>query len=262
MKTLFVTLNYNASKLMDQLYESLAKHLPEKGWEWFVRDNSDKEYWTCSDKRVTVKTYANSGNYASMHNDLMKEGVFDDYDYICLLNNDMWALNDFLTPMRSILSDDSVGAVGALLLFPDGKLQHSGIVFYEDGTPMNVNQLVISKLGLWQGIAAHNREFQAVTGACLLMRVADYKKLGGMDERFNWCFDDVDLCLRITQTLKKKCVFAKDAHLVHIENYSTLKNPTELKPKFREASILLRQKFVGSIKPDTWLYQMDYGKYR
>jgi GT2 family glycosyltransferase len=267
MKTLLITLNYNQPKLIENLANSLIKWLPVNGWHWFIRDNSAndesaKAIQAIGDARITLSSYENKGNYASMHNELMREGLMDGYDLICLLNNDMVAMTDFLTPMRAKFRDDSVGAVGAQLFYPNGQLQHAGIIIHENGQPLNVSSAVMQKLSLWPTLPRSDREYQAITGACLMMKASDYKFLEGMDERFEWCFDDVDLCLRIGQTLKKKCVYAEAAKLIHYENYSTLKNPTELKPKFPAAFELLKQKFIGQLRPDIQFYQMDYGKYR
>lgn len=264
MKVLIATLNYNAPKLMDDLWASLKKQMGHlKNWHFYVRENSDKDVWAPeADDRLTVAKWENKGNYASMYNDLVRTGVTDGYDFILQLNNDTIAINDFLSPMLKIFkNDDEVGAVGARLFYPNGHLQHAGIFIHDDLMPYNVNEYSIRKLNLWPGLQAFNREYQAVTGACHLMKVEDYRALNGMDEKFNWCFDDVDLGIRINQELKKKCVYSCDSQLVHIENYSTLKNPTNLKPNLREAFVYLKQKHGKNLKSDSFYYTMDYGRH-
>lgn len=264
-KVLLVTLSYNAPHLLEQLHKSLKEKLTEGQWHWLIRENSDDEnkVYKTDDIYVTVIRRPNKGNFASQHNELMQEGLFDGYDYICLLNNDTVALSNFIEPMKKILSvDKDVGAVGALLFYPDGKIQHCGICFTKDNMAFNVSSFTMPKVGLWPELPNHNREYQAVTGACLMMRLSDYKTLGGMDERYEWAFDDVDLCLRINQDLKKKCIYCKDARLIHFENYSTLKNPTELKPNLRDAYRYINEKFNGHMKDDAWLYQSNYGEYK
>lgn len=262
-KTLLITLNYNANLLIKNLYESLVTYLPKDSWNWLIRDNSDKEKIDfIDDSRVEILDFKNEGNYSAQHNMLLKYGYFEKYKNICLLNNDMIALNDFLTPMETLISKEDVGAVGARLFYPNGQLQHSGVCITNDLMPFNVNHYAMKKANLWQTLPEKKRIFQAVTGACLMISVDDYKKLGGMDESFNWCFDDVDLCLRVTQELKKLCVYTPDAQLVHLENYSTLKNPTELKPNFPDAFQKLKAKFKNNLKSDLMFYQAEYGEYK
>ena len=263
-KTLIVTLNYNSIDLIGPLYASLNEKLPKEGWDWLIRDNSDsRPLADISDSRVSILPRKNEGTFASQHNDLMKEKLFDKYEYLILLNNDMIAVNDFLTPMIKILNDDdTVGAVGAQLFYPNGQLQHGGICITHDKMPFNINQYTFKKASIWPTVPQKNRIFQAVTGACLDMRVNDYKKLGGMDENFHWCFDDVDLCLRATQELGKLCVYCVDAKLIHIENYSTLKNPTNLKPNFPMAFERLKNKFQHNLRGDIQFYQGEYGEYK
>lgn len=264
-KVLLITLSYNAPHLLAQLHKSLTEKLTEGTWHWLIRENSsdDAKVYNTDDKNVTVVRRPNTGNFASQHNELMKEGLFDGYDYICLLNNDTIAISNFLDPMKRILSSDKeVGAVGALLFFPDGKIQHAGVAFTNQNMAFNVNTYAMQKMNLWPGLPQKSREYQAVTGACLMMRLEDYKKLGGMDEKFQWAFDDVDLCLRIGQELKKKCIYCHEARLIHLENYTTLKNPSELKPNLRDAYKYINEKFAGQMKDDVWLYQADYGTYK
>ena len=87
-------------------------------------------------------------------------------------------------------------AVGAKLLFPDGSVQHAGVVVCQDGRPRH----------LYAGFPADHpavhkpRAFQAVTAACMLVRRAAFERAGGFDPAFRNSLEDVDLCLRLRES--------------------------------------------------------------
>lgn len=114
-----------------------------------------------------------------------------------------------------ILEDKSFGAVGIKLLYGDGTIQHAGVF------------LACGKSGMCKGVGhihfkEKNRAIPAysvpgVTGAFLMMRTADFKKIGGFDERFKYCFEDVVLCKRI-RDLGMQIVCNNAVEAVHYES--------------------------------------------
>ena len=83
--------------------------------------------------------------------------------------------------------------VGSKLLFPDGTVQHAGVVFGLLGDPLH----------LYAGCPADHpavnksRPFQSVTAACMLVRRAAFEEAGGFDTGYHNDLEDVDLCLRL-----------------------------------------------------------------
>ncbi|MDA9543248.1 glycosyl transferase [Bradyrhizobium sp. CCBAU 45321] len=142
-------------------------------------------------------------------------------DVLCLLNNDIEASSDdWLEEMLTRLAEPDVGAVGALLTWPGGVVQHGGVVL---GMNFAATHAFTDRFGddpgfLDQLLVAH--ECSAVTAACLTTRRSDYLAVGGMDEsRFAVAFNDVDYCLRLRQA-GKRIVFTPHAKLVHAESAS------------------------------------------
>jgi GT2 family glycosyltransferase len=142
-------------------------------------------------------------------------------DYLCLLNNDIEALDDrWLEEMLSRLVEPDTGAVGALLLWPSGIVQHGGVVLGPDFRAEHAfNDRVAADPGYGDLLrVAH--ECTAVTAACMLTRRSDYLKVGGMDEiSLPVAFNDVDYCLKLRQ-LGKRIVFTPHARLQHLESAS------------------------------------------
>jgi O-antigen biosynthesis protein len=140
-------------------------------------------------------------------------------DVLCLLNNDIEARSDdWLEEMLSRLAESDVGAVGALLSFPGGVVQHGGVVLGVNfGAAHAFTDRLIDDMGYLDLLrVAH--ECSAVTAACLVTRRTDYLQVGGMDEaHFGVAFNDVDFCLRLREK-GKRVVFTPHAHLVHAES--------------------------------------------
>lgn len=121
---------------------------------------------------------------------------------LLLLNNDIvfpLESRGFITDcVRSALKPE-VGAVGPLLLYEDGTIQHAGVVvgfndyadhLYRGWTKEQAEAFPFSA-------PQQDRWVSAVTAAFLFVEAAKFKSVGGMDERFIVCGGDVDLCLRL-----------------------------------------------------------------
>ena len=113
--------------------------------------------------------------------------------YLLLLNNDVLLHPETLSGMLNLMEKDPrVGVCGTRLLFPDGSLQHGGVVFGAGRRgPYHLHRCRPADL-----VSRQDREFQAVTGACLMVRHSVWRALEGLDEAYAFGLEDIDLCLR------------------------------------------------------------------
>ena len=141
-------------------------------------------------------------------------------DLVLLLNDDVEVINaDWLTAMLEYAGQDEIGAVGAKLFYPDGRLQHIGVATGVCGIAAHLlHQHPGGSTGCGHAAAAV-RNCSAVTGACLLTRRAVYNQVGGFDERMAVDFNDVDFCLRV-RAAGYRIVFTPYARLYHHESAS------------------------------------------
>jgi GT2 family glycosyltransferase len=121
------------------------------------------------------------------------------HPYIVLLNNDIvLKRSDWLSEMMAYATLPQVGAVGAKLLYPDGRLQHAGVM-------LGLTQLCGH---LWRGLVATSQMHEprigtsslrsAVTAACLCIEKTKFNLVGGLNEdQFAVTLNDVDLCLKL-----------------------------------------------------------------
>ena len=142
---------------------------------------------------------------------------------VLLVNDDVEILHsDWLEIMVGHIMQPGVGAVGPLLLFPDERVQHAGVLL---GAPEE------------RGVAGHlyfgaelsgdsqggrlrlNQDLSCVTGACMLVRREAFDELGGFDEAFEVSYNDVDFCIRLRMK-GWRIVFTPDAMLTHHESAS------------------------------------------
>jgi hypothetical protein len=141
-----------------------------------------------------------------------------DTELVLLLNDDMYACGaGFIAAMALHLADPTVGGVGALLTYPDGTVQHAGVII-DDARPLH------PFVGWAPSDAAQHgaltaRDVAAVTGGCLMARRADLLAVGGLSTSFPLSLNDIDLCVRLRRT-GHRVVIEPAARVVHHETLS------------------------------------------
>lgn len=141
-------------------------------------------------------------------------------DYVVLLNDDMSVINgDWIAEMLMWAQQEDVVGVGAKLLFPDGRIQHAGVLMLGQGPSHPYYLHDGATIGLvCNAVVPH--EVSVVTGACMMVRRADYLAIGGFNPDFRVNYNDVDFCLRLTETTGKRIVWTPYAQLLHYESVS------------------------------------------
>jgi len=135
--------------------------------------------------------------------------------YLVFLNNDTIPLKGWLRALVSEVDGCAdVGIVGSKLLYQDGTIQHAGVVLDRTGgRPYHIYKGFPSDLPC----VNQRREYQVVTGACLLIRQPLFMELGGFDEGFRNSFEDVDLCLKARER-GYRVVYQPRSVVYHLES--------------------------------------------
>jgi GT2 family glycosyltransferase len=155
-------------------------------------------------------------NYAALNNRAV-QGCSG--ELLCLLNNDVEAVHpEWLEEMVGVALQPNIGAVGAKLLYPDGRIQHAGVLVGYFGA---ADHLYARAPGDASGVDAQllvRREVSAVTAACLVVRRSVWDRVGGLDERtFPVGYNDVDFCLKLRE-IGLRNVWTPHARLIHHES--------------------------------------------
>lgn len=155
-------------------------------------------------------------NYSRCNNQAARQCAGE---LLLLLNDDVTAASPgFLQEMAGLALRPEVGAVGALLYYPNGIVQHAGI-YTERGRVRHYAQF-LGRDGFTSNPAACCRRLvSAVTGACLLIRRDLFLRIGGFDAELATDYNDVDLCFRLLR-LGYRNVFTPGAELLHRESFT------------------------------------------
>lgn len=140
---------------------------------------------------------------------------------LCLLNNDIEMVEpQWLATMAVQALRADVGAVGARLLYPDGRIQHAGVVIGIGNAAGHAHRFLRPDEEGYFRRHALPQFTTAVTAACLVVQRERFLAVGGFDERnFAVAFNDVDLCLRLNQR-GWQSLYEPRATLIHHESVS------------------------------------------
>jgi O-antigen biosynthesis protein len=140
--------------------------------------------------------------------------------YLLLLNDDVEVIgSDWMSAMLEYAQQPAIGAVGAKLLYPDGRLQHIGIVLGVGGGAGHAFHQHAGASPGYASSAVSVRNYSAVTAACMMTRRDAFDAVGGFDEQLAVDFNDVDYCLRLRRA-GYRVVFTPFATLYHHESAS------------------------------------------
>lgn len=139
---------------------------------------------------------------------------------LLFLNNDVEALDsDWLEELVRWARVEDVAAVGALLLRPDGTVQHAGVVLGLGGLAAHPFERMREPARGPAGEVGWYRNWLAVTGACQMWRHEVFERLGGFDEGFTALYSDIELCVRAVRS-GMRVVYTPFARLLHAHGTS------------------------------------------
>ena len=218
----------NRAELLHQCLASVEASLANSAvaLEWIVVDNgSDQpELAACLadwnerlGDRLRVLRDDRPFNWSTLNN---RAAQHSDADLLLFLNNDIEVLSaGWLDQMAAQAVRPAVGCVGALLLYPDGSLQHAGVVVGLHGGADHGYRSFPTDHPVHRGRSSLLSDWGAVTGAALMVRRELFEQFGGFDPQLPVEFNDVDFCLRLGQQGYRH-VIDPAAVLLHHESQS------------------------------------------
>ena len=210
---------WNRVELMKQCLVALAEATSEVLYEVIVVDNGSTDdtaefLSTLSGDVQIIRNHDNLG-FARACNQGAKAARGK---YLVFLNNDTIPQSGWLNALVAEAEGDaSVGIVGSKLLYPDGTIQHAGVV--RDCQYLLPYHLYKSFAGEHPAVN-HRREFQIVTAACLLIRRSLFEEVGKFDEGYLNGLEDADLCLKVRER-GYQVVYQPRSVVVHLESQTS-----------------------------------------
>ncbi|MCA9383252.1 glycosyltransferase family 2 protein [Candidatus Dojkabacteria bacterium] len=189
--------------LLKRNIDSIRKRTNYDNYDILVLNNNSEQQETFdylkSNNIKYIDIPTSEFNFSYINNEGAKHA---EGEYILLLNNDIEVMEpDWLLEMVGALNmDPKIGAVGAKLIYSDGRIQHNGVVM---GLDRDVSSSHANKLLDFDshGYLNYNnviKNYTAVTAACLLTRKDLYLEVGGMDdENLKVTYNDVDYCIKL-----------------------------------------------------------------
>jgi GT2 family glycosyltransferase len=139
-------------------------------------------------------------------------------DYIILLNDDTEVVScDWIEGLIEQAQREAIGAVGARLLYDDGRLQHAGVIVGMGESAGHIFRgAETDREDVGQQICV-TRNCSAVTAACMAVRRSVFNSVGGFNEALPIEFNDVDFCLRLLRSGLRN-VYVPHVILKHLES--------------------------------------------
>jgi glycosyltransferase involved in cell wall biosynthesis len=164
--------------------------------------------------RVSLYLYPHRFNYHKVNN---FGAELASGELLLFLNNDTEVINSgWLEEFSTWAERPGVGVVGTKLLYPDGNIQHAGIVMGVEGHGSHIfEKLPEHHYGPF-GSPDWYRDYHAVTGACMMIPKKVFTELGGFDENYEIGYGDIDICLRAGEA-GYRVVYTPFAEMVHHE---------------------------------------------
>lgn len=142
-------------------------------------------------------------------------------EYFLFLNNDTKVISGrWIQTLLGHAQLPEVGMVGAKLLFPNGTIQHAGVVLSNDDIAFHPFYGLNVETDIFSYIYTDNiRNVAAVTAACAMVARDKFDKVKGFDEGLRVTYNDVDLCLKLLKAGYRN-VYNPFAKLIHYESVS------------------------------------------
>ncbi len=256
----------NAFPLISRLLDDLVKRTDYPDLEIIVVDNgtTDKKVLdlyetmrkTHADFRAEIKVEPFNFSRQINRGVRLAQG-----EYLLLLNNDIEVLDpSWLKEMVSCFDYPETGIVGARLLYPNGSLQHAGVIAGLGSVAGHWFCGMPSTFPGPMGRLTVRQSFAAVTAACMMLSRRCADTVGEFDEpTFAIAYNDIDFCLRAGRA-GFRVVWTPFATLRHYESATRGSDETkENIERFNRDKDALRRKYslAGYVDP---AYNPLYGR--
>jgi GT2 family glycosyltransferase len=137
-------------------------------------------------------------NFAKINNDVVKTKIDPDTELVLFCNNDIEMLNDAVSIMAKVHGENKrAGTVGCRLHYENGSIQHLGVSLQSN----KKNEILIThKYIRWDNENIKLSKTQCFThgntAAFMLVSKKLFEEIGGFNEDYKECFEDVEFNLQ------------------------------------------------------------------
>jgi O-antigen biosynthesis protein len=250
----------NGFELLCRCLHSIYEKTIYSNYELIIVDNQSDDpkmlnYLAQRERKqgVRVLRYDAPFNYAALNNFAVQNA---DGEIVALLNNDLEVIApDWLEEMVSYAIQPDIGAVGAMLYYPNDTIQHAGVVLGIGSPAPGVATHVYKKCPRgFRGQSSRAllcQNISAVTAACLVVRRRVFEEVGGLDDKnLPIAFNDIDFCLRIRESGYRN-LWTPYAELYHYESASRgYENTPAKRDRFEKEKQYMKQRWGDLLLKD------------
>jgi GT2 family glycosyltransferase len=246
---------HNGGHWLQRCLTGLQEHTDYPSYEILVVDNRSDDAATVAYLReleavphVRVLRFDQPFNFSALNNFAVTQARGA---VLALLNDDMDVITpDWLTEMAGHALRPEVGAVGAKLYYPDGRIQHAGVILGLGKLAGHAHRGMPEPDPGPQARTFLVHNVSAVTAACLALRTEIYREVGGLDVDLPVAYGDVDLCLRLGQR-GYRVVWTPHAQLYHWESATRgLDHSVEKVKRLRREQMRMLQRWGDTLDSD------------
>jgi GT2 family glycosyltransferase len=189
------------TNLLIQCLDSFIEHSNTQYYHIFVADTGSKEeeiseiqnYISKNSTRISITLIEyDYYNFAKINNDVVKNHIGNEYEYLLFCNNDIKLLNNVIYGMLKIMKEHPrTGTVGCRLHFEDNTVQHGGV--FAGLNSQGQFMLGHNNLKSYYNYPTSFKKVFGNTGALMMIRKNVFEKCGGFNEKYTTCFEDVEL---------------------------------------------------------------------
>jgi len=253
---------YNHARHTLACLRALAAHPPAAPCEILVIDDGssdDTAAWMARIDGLRHYRREKNGGFIAACNDGLRLARGQ---YVVLLNNDTVPQPGWLDALLdTFVHVPEAGLVGAQLLYPDGRLQESGGVVFDDGSCWSYGRFESAEDPRYASL----RDADYCSGAALAIPRALFEQLGGLDTRYAPAYyEDTDLAFKV-RAAGRRVLVQPASRVVHDEGTSNgtdtgsgvkawqVRNQQVFADKWRDA--LPRQLPAGSVPGPALLHR-------
>jgi GT2 family glycosyltransferase len=252
---------HNGLELLRTCLDSLRSRTRYPDYEIIVVDHQSDDpailayFREIKAQGVRVLPYQGEFNFSAINNHAVRHARGD---MLAFLNNDLEAIDEgWLEEMVAQASRPQIGAVGAMLYFPNDTVQHAGVILGIgglNGTPSVAGHAFKDAPRGSEGQRNRLRlvqNYSAVTAACLVIRRELFEHVGGFDEKgLAVAFNDIDFCLKVQATGHRN-LWTPFAEFYHHESASRgIEDSPDKLERFASEIRLMRQRWAALLDRD------------
>ncbi len=217
--------NKDAQEDLSKCIDSILERSTYDNYEIIIVENNSEtteifDYYQSLEAQhsnIKVVRWESIFNYSAINNFGFKATTGD---YILLLNNDIEVITpNWIEEMMMYAQRPEMGAVGAMLYYPDDTIQHAGVILGIGGVAGHSHKYFNRNHPGYFGRLLIPQNLSAVTAACMLLPRKVFEEVGGLNEDYQVAFNDIDLCMRIREA-GYLITWTPHAELYHYESKS------------------------------------------